>query len=1719
METREAAPPGSPLHAGVVHAWTELFGVAPASADEDFFAAGGHSLMAMRLLARLHREHGHAPEFEEFLAAPTPEALTAFLSRLPAVPSAVPSGTPAPEAPPRPGLLPPGPALARLRTLHDLGALPAVYNEAFVWRVTGPLDLTRLARAWDDVVARHEVLRARFVDTLEGPFLEVAAIPPCVIPPTDAGLVQEAYRDAEAARFTTGQSLVPFDLRVSPLWRWRCLRFEDEDHALVLVLHHALMDDWSMRLLVQDLSDRYASDGPPGRAWTEGAGRHTDLVRWQEERRQGARGEELRAFWRARFRAVPTPVTLPHDHPRPAVASGRGTTVAVTIPAAVRRRLEQLGRDEAASPFVVGLAAYGVVLHALGGDTGPTVCTPVAVRGKELTGLVGFVLNTVPVRLDVVPGATFRELVRRTRAAAMPALANSALPFDDIVSLAEDARVDWMNTAFVVVDEPPPRPRLGDAVARPVPFSPETAKFELLVLLQPDDRGGWRMEVEVSADRFDGSTASSLAAWMRRVFESLAASPDATPAIPRWEKSPQTPAPASIATVPAPAPAPAQPAKARGPSGVPPRNETERLIASVWAEFLRGKRFGVHDGFQELGGHSLMAMRVANRFGRLFGRPVTVRDLRDHPTIADLAVFFGTPEPTAAPGPSPARPAPGAVDRGIPSFSQQRLLFLEEYAPTPGLYNSPVVLRLRGPLEVARLRAALGELVRRHESLRSVFRNVDGELRVEVTVPGEIAFEVTDLGHLDAGRREEAARRLLSAEVRAPFDLAAAPPVRFRLVRAAEDDHWLASTFHHVVTDGWSSNVFLRELAAVHDALAQGRPSPLAPLRMQFPDHAAQQRQRLSGDLLRAQLDYWRQHLAGAPPRLDLPLDRPRPAAPSHRGAMFEAWLPAEVGAGLDRIAQAVGGTRFMPLLASFQLLLHRHSGQDDVVVGTPVAGRLHPDSEGVVGYFANTLAIRTSFAGNPTLSRVLARTRADVIGALDHQDLPFERLVTELGVPRDPAHSPVFQCFFAYHEEPAEPVPFGGLRVERVDVGTGTSRFDLAVDVERAGDRMRTVIRYATDLFDEATVRRMAQQWETLLRGIIASPDRPVQDYELLDAEQVRELACEWSGSSMPVDAAATVHGLFAAAAARNPDAVAVSGVGRSLTYRELDAQSDRLARHLRALGVGPDDRVGVCVERSPSLVVALLGVLKAGGAYVPLDPGYPADRLEFMLADSGAKVLVTGAEDWDGPRPEGTRLLRLTDLPGDPGGAEGAPGAGATAANLAYVIYTSGSTGRPKGVEVEHRNVAAFLQWVLAHYGDGQLSGVLFGTSVCFDISVLEVFGTLAAGGQVVVVESPLDVARLPSALAEGITLVNTVPSVFREMLRLGCVPRAARTLVLGGEKVPQEVVDAAHATGHLRRVVDQYGPTETAVYSLFAERMAGGRPTIGRPIANTRVYVVDKALRLLPVGVPGELLIGGAGVARGYHGRPDLTAERFIPDPFRPGTGDRVYRTGDLVRWRADRTLEFLGRNDTQLKVRGFRIEPGEIETALRRHPQVAAAAVVARELTPGEPVLVAYIVPRIGTGPGHAELRAHLSASLPDYMVPRVVVPLGRLPLTPNGKVNLAALPAPRVAPAGTGPHTPSLSPTEAVLAGIWRELLPHAHPDPSSNFFGLGGHSLMAMRMVARVEAALGVRLPIRTVFSHPGLGELAAAVDALRRPGPTAPPPAQAPGDRETGEI
>ncbi|MEV4286822.1 amino acid adenylation domain-containing protein [Nonomuraea bangladeshensis] len=1592
--------PRGPLEERLCALFAEVLGVDRVGADDDFFELGGHSLLAARLVSRLRSELGAAAGVRTLFDAPTVAELSGRLGVAAARPPLV--------ARPRPERVPVSHAQRGLWLQHRLEGGSATYNMPFALRLDGPPDVAALELALADVVERHEVLRTVFGEEDGEPY--------------------QIVLDRADVRVETGPADLGhvFDLAAEPPLR----AWLDGDRLTVL-LHHIAGDELSLRPLVADLTAACRARAE-GRApdWAPLPVQYADYALWQRELLgdrddpAGRPAKEL-AYWRGALDGLPPELPLPVDRPFPDEPGRRGATIAFDLPLDA---IDELAGRHGCTPFMVLHAAVAALLTRLGAGTDIVLGTPVAGRADEaLNDLVGLFVNTVVLRVDTGGEVTFAGLLDRVRAVDLAAFDHAETPFDLLVEELRPVRVPGRHPLFQVMiayerDSGLPVEEAG---------GPGVSKFDLTFVLGPG--GG---QVEYRTDLFDAATAEGLGARLAEIVRQAALRPE------------RPVAELSVAPLRAPA--------VRGLPGTPgaaePRTEAERVLCRLFGEVLGVREVGAGDDFFLLGGHSLLAGRLAARIRAVTGAEAAFADVFAAPTPAGLAARLALPTArSAASSDGRARPSPGSgtppavrerPERVPLAAAQRRLWFLDRLHGPSDAYTVPLVLRLREPLDPAVLRRAVGDLMERHEALRTVFGEEDGEPYQIVLdrVDPPVTDGPADLGHV--------------------FDLTDEPPLRVWL-----DGDRLTVLLHHLAADEWSVGPLWDDLATAYRARAEGRAPDWTPLPVQYADYALWQRDLLAGGLADRQLAHWTGALADLPGRLELP-----------------AWTGGETTAAASRsaaplreLARRTGTTMFMAAHAVVAALLTRLGAGTDVPVGAAVAGRTDEALTGLIGFFVNTVVLRVDTGGDPTFAELLARVRAADLAAFEHADVPFDQVVEAVNPERGDG-DPLFQVAVAYHPATGS---LPGFAAEEEPAPPGPAKFDLSVTfTERPG---------ATDLdvlveHRGGAAGRYAAHLLRLLDAVTADPDRRLSEYPLLAPAELETVLTAWNdtGSAEPF---LTLPELFEAQVRATPDAVAVRCESESLTYAELDARADRLAASLAAAGAGPERLVAVALPRDPRMVVGVLAVAKAGAAYLPIDPAQPAGRIAAML-DDARPVLLLATRETAGRVPMTPLLM---DDPPAPAGPPVRP----LPRHPVYVIYTSGSTGRPKGVVLEHAGVRALVDTAVRRFGVGPGSRVLQFASISFDVAFWELTMALCTGATLVVVPAERRVAgpELTEYATRHAVTHLALPPALLSALPAECTLPEGSTLLVGTETVTPELV---RRWSGRHRVIDAYGPTEAMVNSTLwpsdGDLDALTTVPIGHPDVGKRVYVLDRALRPAPPGVIGELYVAGAGLARGYLDRPALTSERFVPDPYGP-PGTRMYRTGDLARWRDDGAVEFAGRADGQIKIRGFRIEPGEVESVLAGCPGVREVAVVAREDRPGERRLVAYVT---GAETDPATLRAHVAARLPDYMVPAAFVALDALPLMVNGKVDRKALPAPGAPAAGRsrGPRTPA----ERALCAIFADVLGVEGVGVDDNFFHLGGHSLLAVKVLARVRAGLGADLPLRALFDTPTVAGLAGVL-------------------------
>ncbi|WP_327250872.1 non-ribosomal peptide synthetase [Streptomyces sp. NBC_01244] len=1623
-------------------------------------------------------------------------------------------------------------AQRRLWFLAGLEGPSTTYNLPLVLRLDAVPDRDALTAALADVVERHEVLRTVYPAVDSEPYQHVLEPLPVPLAVTECS---PGELDALVARFTAGT----FDLSCELPIRVRLFITGDGGSTLALLTHHIATDGWSVGPLLHDLGEAYAArltGAAPG--WEPLPVQYADYTLWQHELLEDPAG--LLDHWRAALDGMPTVLDLPADRPRPAEPTGRGGGLTARLDADAFRRLAALGEERGASLLMVLQPALAQALAAVGAGTDIPIGTPVAGRGDEaLDGLVGFFVNTLVLRTDVSGDVPYAELVDRARDADLAAYAHQELPFDLLVEHLAPDRSLAVNPFFQVMltaqqqdaqDAQTPEPA-GALTGRFVEPGLEAAKFDLSAACVAAPDGTLEVWWQYAADLFDEETARLLLDVFVRALARAAADPggppSASPLLDEAELRGLAERRARVALArAAQAQAQAVCAAQAAPIG---DSAAEGVLCSLFAEVIGIDRVAPDDNFFSVGGHSMMGVRLVNRIRAVLGLEARIRDLFLAPTPAGLALRL-TRDGTGT-GRAPLVPVAEAdrPERVPLSYAQRRLWFVDQLEGPSRSYTIPFALRLDRPLDPAVLADALADVAGRHEVLRTVYPAVDGQPYQHVR---ESARPVLERIAAPAGGLEAA----IDAAAGHVFDLAAELPFRAALIDPADGDgdrdgdgdghgdedgdragdgsgQVLVLLVHHIAADGWSTGPLLADLAAAYGARQEGRAPGWRPLPVQYTDYTLWERAALDGGAAAGHVAHWKQALAGAPPVLELTAARTRPAEATHRGAATPLALDADVHARLERLALDHGASVFMVVQAALAATLTRHGAGTDLPLGTVVAGRDDEALNDLVGFFVNTLVLRCDTSGDPRFADLLERVKDTDLAAYAHQDLPFDLVVEQLNPARSTAHHPLVQVVVQVH--PAEPPAPADAALAGTPLGTasGFTKFDLTVSLREtrtadgAPDGLEGVLEYATDLYDEGTAAQLAAHLARTLRAVAEDPGQRIGDIALLSAEEEFRLVTEYNDTATPREACGLVHERFAAQARRTPDRIAVSYEEETLTYAALDARANVLAHRLLAAGVARDGAVGVLMDRTPDLLVAALAVLKCGAAYVPLDPRLPDTRVRMVMEDVAARVLLTQESHRERPAvlqeaAAGVRVMTAAPSPegGGSGAGAGAP-AGADASDpgiavgedaLMYVMFTSGSTGRPKGVGVTHRNVVELVTdrcWNRANH-----RRMLVHSAIGFDASTYELWVPLLNGGQLVIAPGDgTDVAELDHTVrTHGVTAAYFTMGLFHIMADEGLdTLKLLDEVWTGGDVASPSALQRVLEHCPETVLVHSYGPTETT-FASHQQRIPAGRGTLpgvflGAALDNTRVHVLDERLRPVPIGVAGEMYIAGTQVARGYLGRPGLTAERFVADPF-GADGGRMYRTGDLVHWTPQGELRFVGRADGQIKLRGFRIEPGEIESTLARHPGVGQVAVVVFEDGPGGKRLVAYAVPRAGHGLTDEGLLRWAAGELPEHMVPSAAVLLDSIPLTVNGKPDRKALPAPALSARPSG--RPPRNPREEILCGLFAEVLGVEGVGIDDNFFGLGGHSLLGVRLVSRMRTVLGLERGVRDLFRTPTVAGL-----------------------------
>ncbi len=1469
-----------------------------------------------------------------------------------------------------------------------------VYNVVIALRLTGELDRPALERSLQMLVDRHESLRTLFYARDGVPFARVVEGAAWTSAFLDLSTTPEAQAEEEARRLSRLEARQPFDPIGPSLFRASLFRIAEQRHLLLLVVHHMVADGWSLGIIARELGILYealATEKQPELPAIDF--QYRDYVRWEQTEGEKIAQKQM-PYWLDRLSGSLPILEFMGDRRRPPRQTFHGKRLAFHTEPVLSRRIRELCRASGATPYMLLLAAFNILVARYTGVDDILVGSGVSNRNsEEVAPLIGCFVNTLVLRTDLTGNLTFEELVSKIKEIATSAFAHQEIPFDLLVEKLQPRR--WtshspiVQVMFTFQNLPIEPIALRELTVEHEELDPGIARMDISIEVWPEPET-FRCDFEFNTDLFDDAT-----------------------------------------------------------------------IRAMHADFSHILQIATADPAVRIKDISLLSKREQRELPIERNRTNAERTA-EHPL----------------------------------SRSQRRLWFLNQLDPGDAVYNIAIALAVDGPLRPEALKRSLEILVERHESLRTRFLQREGEPYAVVEDGYDWQPEFVDYSFLAPASRQEEVLQFARDAARKPFILERGLLFRASVLKKSSDQHVLVLVMHHIISDGWSLGVLARELGVIYEALAKNHACPLPPPQFRFRDFVAWEQQE-SALSYEADLQYWRQKLAGELPLLELPLDHARPALQTFHGQRVSASISAGLADQLEKLSRGQNATLFMTLLAAFNVLLRRYSGQDDILVGTPTAGRLKREFEGVVGIFINNLVLRTDLSGNPSFVALVQQIRKTAFEAFEHQSIPFDQLVEILQPERSLNQSPIFQVMFTLQNAPVPSLRLDDLEMKPLDFQRFYARYDLAVDIYAFEGHYRCDFEFNTDIFDAAMMEQMQQHYIGLLETVASDAEIPLAALSLLSEGERRRIVEEWNRTEMPLQPYATVPVWFHAQVEKSPDALALSMGERSLTYGELDAQSSRLAAVLRSQGVVRETVVGVFLQRSPEMVVGLLAILKAGGAYLPLDPVLPAHRLEFLLSDARVPLILTQTGLRDTVPATDAALLLLDQLLSDravasieePVTDEPAP------EDLAYLIYTSGSTGDPKGTEVPHRALVNLLASMLREPGLASGDTLVAVTTLSFDIAGLEILGPLVCGARLVLAstEQALDPDALAGLLEQSeATVMQATPSTWRMLIDSGWMGTPNLRMWCGGEALSPDLADNLLVRG--RELWNLYGPTETTIWSTAHRVKSGESPIlIGRPIANTRMYILDSDGQPAPIGVPGELYIGGAGVARGYRGRPAWTEARFVNDSF-AAAGSRMYRTGDLARYRPDGQIQLIGRTDHQIKLRGHRIELGEIEVVIERHPQVRQAVVVL-DGDGADQRLVAYVTQSEGATDTES-LRSWLQSRLPDYMVPSLLIPVAEIALTPNGKVDRKRLPKPKASPRESSASVVvPRNQTEERLARIWSEILRVDRPGVRDNFFDLGGHSLLLIRVHARLRRELDADVAVIDLFRYPTIESMASWLD------------------------
>ena len=1691
--------------------WQDVLNVPAVGRRHHFFALGGSSLSAVRLEFAIREHFGIELTFRELFEHAELAAQAELIAtkdrrvELPRIEKAARDGRP----------LALSFAQQRLWLIDQLVPGGTQYNMPLALQLTGQLDVEALRKALDAIVARHEVLRTVYAISESGePCQRIRELGSIPFSTADMRDIPSASRARRVHELAEAEANKPFDLRQDAMLRLAVLVLGSEEHVLLFTMHHIASDGWSQNVLVNEFVTLY-------RAFKDGQSlalppppvQYADFAQWQRGWLQGEVLDRQLNYWLRQLAALPQVHRVPTDFPRPAVQRFAGAMHDQQFDQSLSERLHALSAAQGTTLFMTLQTAFATLLARYSGETDIVMGTAIANRTQpELVSSIGFFVNTLVLRSDLSGDPSFATLLQRNKLMALAAFEHQHIPFEMLVEKLQPERTFSHSPLFQIMftlqsGQDQSELELPGLSMQVLDAEQHTAKFDLTLALH-DGPDGLRASWEYCTELFAARTIAHMADAFAQLLAALVAEPECP--IQRLPVSAVGTRAQRLALDPAHgAQDPALPVLGASGRVAPvyeaPQGDIEIALSTLWIGLLSVPRVGRRDNFFALGGSSLSAVRLAFAIQERFSIDLSLRELFEYSGLAAQAGLIATKERLAA------LPVVSTVVRdGQPlalSFAQQRLWFIDQLTQGSAQYNMPIALRLEGELQVDALHAAFSEIVRRHEVLRTIYAtSATGEASQRILPVDVLPLARFELSGLPEEEREAEVLRLAETDALTPFRLDQDLMVRVSLIALDAKTHVLLFNMHHIASDGWSMSVLMEELVQLYAAFVQGQSSPLPPLAIQYADFADWQRSHIRGDYLEEQLNYWQKQLAGIPPVHGLILDRPRALQPSFVGKALTVPLDSALVQQLNELGQTQGATLFMVLHAAFAVLLGRWSRENDIVVGTPIAGRTRKELAPLIGFFVNNLVLRSRLNTEQSFAEFLQASRVTLLEAFEHQDVPFEMLVDRFCPERNLNHSPLFQILFSLQNQMQTDLSLPGVQISGIAREQSLAKFELSVQIGPGVDGHEVEWSYSTDIFDAETVASLAEHYVLLLEAVVAAPEKPLGQLSVVTESDQRFFAAQAARAVTGSAPVVCLHRLFQQQVARWPDNVALIHEGTRLSYRELNERANRLANYLRTSGVRTGDFVGLFVERSADMVVSILAVLKAGAAYVPMDTYNPAARTRHMLDDSGVTWIITH-QDLQSRLPSTTAQVLHLDASGH---AEGIARCSAmdlqdtavTSAHAAYVIYTSGSTGKPKGVVVEHGHVVRLFDSSAEHFSfDHNDCWTLF-HSYAFDFSVWEIWGALLYGGRLVVVpyaisRSAPDFHRLLKE--QRVTVLNQTPSAFYlliEQAQQAGELDHLRYVVFGGEALdPPRLRPWLTRYGDEQpQLVNMYGITETTVHVTYRRIRTTdvGKPSsvIGVPLRDLLCHVCNDAMSLQPIGVPGELFVGGGGVSRGYLNRPELNRERFIDSPF-GGAGQRLYRTGDLVRWTTAGELEYLGRIDHQAKLRGFRIELGEIEHELLNSGHVKECVVLLVGDRGGEQRLVAYLVPNRDDEHLPNSLREHLLSVLPPYMVPSIFVMLERIPLTENGKIDRHALLSMAETRVARAEYVAPTTPMETQLCEVWQDVLQVEKIGIRDNFFAVGGDSIRVVQIVKRAQA-VGIVLDVKDIFLHQTIAELAS---------------------------